>query len=188
MPILGFGVFQIPPDETEKAVTDALAAGYRHIDTAAAYVNEEAVGRAIAAGDIARDDIFVTTKVWAQDCGEEDTKQAVDTSLRNLGLDYLDLYLIHQPLRRLLRLLARHARPQRAGRHQGHRRRELLRADRLVDLIVSTGITPAVNQIETHPFYQRADYQEPHGRARRAAPVVGRLRGREEQTSSPTRR
>src|SRR6266487_1375061 len=97
MPILGFGVFQIPAEQTEQAVADALAAGYRHLDTAASYGNEEAVGRAIAASGIAREELFVTTKLWVQDTGEENTKRAFDASLQRLGLDYLDLYLIHQP-------------------------------------------------------------------------------------------
>jgi len=97
MPILGFGVFQIPVEETEQAVGDALACGYRHLDTAASYANEDAVGRAIAASGIAREELFVTTKLWVQDTGEENTKKAFDASLQRLGLDYLDLYLIHQP-------------------------------------------------------------------------------------------
>jgi 2,5-diketo-D-gluconate reductase A len=98
MPILGFGVFQIPPDQTEQAVTDALATGYRHLDTAEAYRNEEAVGRAIATSGIPRDELFVTTKLWVHDGGEDGAKRAVEQSLARLGLDYLDLYLIHQPL------------------------------------------------------------------------------------------
>jgi 2,5-diketo-D-gluconate reductase A len=97
MPILGFGVFQIPAEMTEQAVADALAAGYRRLDTAASYGNEEAVGRAIAASGIARGELFVTTKLWVQDTGEENTKKAFDASLQRLGLDHLDLYLIHQP-------------------------------------------------------------------------------------------
>src|SRR3954449_11858762 len=97
MPILGFGVYQIPAEETEKAVSDALAAGYRHIDTAAAYANEDAVGRAIAASGIPREELFVTTKLWIQASGEN-TRRAFDASLQRLGWDYVDLYLIHQPL------------------------------------------------------------------------------------------
>ena len=99
MPILGFGVFQIPAEQTEQAVTDALATGYRHLDTAASYGNEEAVGRAIKSSGIARDQLFVTTKLWIQARpGEEAVKRAFHSSLQRLGLDYLDLYLIHQPL------------------------------------------------------------------------------------------
>jgi 2,5-diketo-D-gluconate reductase A len=97
MPILGFGVFQIPPDQTEQAVTDALAIGYRHLDTAQAYQNEEAVGRAIATSGIPREELFVTTKLWVQDGGEDGAKRAFAQSLARLGLDSLDLYLIHQP-------------------------------------------------------------------------------------------
>src|SRR5918995_3814412 len=97
IPILGFGVYQIPAEQTEQAVTDALAAGYRHIDTAAAYVNEEAVGRAIAASGIARDELFITTKLWVSDSGEDAARRAFEKSLQRLGLDHLDLYLIHQP-------------------------------------------------------------------------------------------
>src|SRR4051812_26591862 len=98
MPLIGFGVYQIPEEQTEQAVTDALAAGYRHLDTAAGYGNEEAVGRAIAASGIAREELFVVTKLWVQDRPvEESTRRAFDTSLKRLGLDYLDLYLMHQP-------------------------------------------------------------------------------------------
>ena len=97
VPIIGFGVYQIPPEQTEQAVSDALAAGYRHIDTAAAYQNEEAVGRAIAASGIPRDELFITTKLWVSDTGEDATKRAAERSLQRLGLDHLDLYLIHQP-------------------------------------------------------------------------------------------
>src|SRR3712207_4568056 len=97
IPILGFGVYQIPPEETERAVSEALAAGYRHIDTAAAYQNEEAVGRALRASGVPREELFITTKLWIQDAGEERARRAFDVSLKRLALDYLDLYLIHQP-------------------------------------------------------------------------------------------
>ena len=97
MPVLGFGVYQIPAEQTEQAVSDALAIGYRLLDTAEAYGNEEAVGRAIAQGDIPRDELFVTTKLWIHS-GEEAAKRAFAASLDRLGLDYVDLYLIHQPL------------------------------------------------------------------------------------------
>ncbi len=96
MPILGFGVYQIPPEQTEQAVTDALAVGYRLLDTAAAYGNEEAVGRAVAKSGVPREDLFITTKLWVQDPGEDNTRRAFDASLRKLGLDHVDLYLIHQ--------------------------------------------------------------------------------------------
>src|SRR4051795_13721674 len=159
MPILGFGVYQIPPEQTEQAVTDALAVGYRHIDTAAAYVNEEAVGRAIAASGIPRDDLFVTTKLWVSDAGEDAARRAFEKSLQRLGLDHLDLYLIHQPFGdyygswRAMEQLLR----ERAVRAIGVSN---FYPDRLVDLIDHNEVPPAVNQIETHPYFQRADYQQ----------------------------
>jgi 2,5-diketo-D-gluconate reductase A len=158
MPILGFGVFQIPPEDTEKVVVDALAAGYRALDTAASYGNEEAVGRAIESSGIPREELFVTTKLWIQDAGEENTKRAFDVSLQKLGLDYLDLYLIHQPIGdvygswRAMEGLARQERVRAIGVSNFH-------SDRLVDLIVHNEVTPAVNQIETHPFFQRTEDQ-----------------------------
>jgi 2,5-diketo-D-gluconate reductase A len=154
MPILGFGVFQIPAEDTEKAVIDALAAGYRHLDTASSYGNEEAVGSAIAASGIDRDELFVTTKLWVQDTGEEATKRAFEASLGRLGLDYLDLYLIHQPFGdyygswRAMQALNEQGAVRAIGVSNFY-------PDRLVDLIDRTGFTPAVNQIETHPFFQR---------------------------------
>ena len=157
MPILGFGVYQIPAEDTKQAVSAALAAGYRNIDTAAAYGNEESVGRAIAASGIAREDLFVTTKVWVQDAGEDPTKEAFDASVQRLGLDYLDLYLIHQPYGdyygswRAMRALNEQGLAKAVGVANFH-------PDRLVDLIERTDFTPAVNQIETHPYFQRADY------------------------------
>ena len=98
MPILGFGVFQIPPEETEQAVATALELGYRLIDTAASYGNEEAVGRALRSSGIPRDELFITTKLWIQNPGEANAKRAFEGSLGRLGLDHVDLYLIHQPL------------------------------------------------------------------------------------------
>jgi 2,5-diketo-D-gluconate reductase A len=139
MPILGFGVFQIPAEQTEQAVADALAAGYRHLDTAA-YGNEEAVGRAIAASGIARGKLFVTTKLWVQDTGEENTKKAFGASLQRLGLDYLDLYLIHQPYGdyygswRAMRALNEQDMVKAIGVCNFY-------PDRLVDLIDRTGFT-----------------------------------------------
>jgi diketogulonate reductase-like aldo/keto reductase len=160
MPILGFGVYQIPPEETERAVTDALAAGYRLLDTAAAYRNEEAVGRAIRNSGIPREELFVTTKPWVQDTpAEENTGRALDTSLRKLGLDHVDLYLMHQPYGdvhgqwRGMEALHREGRAKAIGVSNFY-------PDRLVDLIVNNEITPAVNQIEVHPFFQRVADQE----------------------------
>jgi 2,5-diketo-D-gluconate reductase A len=159
MPILGFGVYQIPAEQTEQAVTDALAAGYRHIDTAAAYGNEEAVGRAIKSSGIPRDELFVTTKLWVSDAGEDNAKRAFETSLQRLGLDHLDLYLIHQPFGdyysswRAMQDLHRQGVIKAIGVSNFH-------PDRLVDLIDHNEITPAVNQIETHPYFQRTADQE----------------------------
>ena len=162
MPILGFGVYQIPPEETQAAVEAALAAGYRHIDTAAAYGNEEAVGKAIVASGIARDELWITTKLWVQHNPggrvEDDTRRAFDTSLRRLGLDVIDLYLIHQPFGdvysewRAMQELLGEGLVRSIGVSNFH-------PDRLVDLIDHSEIAPAVNQIETHPFYQRASDQ-----------------------------
>ena len=154
MPALGFGVYQIPAEQTEQAVTDALAAGYRSLDTAAAYRNEEAAGRAIASSGIARSELFVTTKLWIQDVGEGNAKRAFEASLRRLGLDYVDLYLIHQPLGdyysswQTMQELNRAGVAKAIGVSNFH-------SDRLVDLIDHNEITPAVNQIEAHPFFQR---------------------------------
>ncbi|MFM9697037.1 aldo/keto reductase [Streptomyces europaeiscabiei] len=160
MPILGFGVFQIPAEQTEQAVTDALAAGYRLLDTASAYQNEEAVGRAIRSSGIPREELFVTTKLWVQDApAEENTKRAFETSLTKLGLDYLDLYLMHQPYGDVYgqwRAME--------GLHLQDRVRAIGVAnfypDRLLDLVINNEVTPAVNQVETHPFFQRTADQE----------------------------
>jgi 2,5-diketo-D-gluconate reductase A len=166
MPILGFGVYQIPPEQTERAVSDALAAGYRLLDTAAAYGNEEAVGRAIKASSIPREELFITTKLWVQDSPAQDnTRHAFETSLTKLGLDYLDLYLMHQPFGDVYAQW----RAMEAVNHEG-----LAKAigvanfypDRLLDLILNNEITPQVNQIETHPFFQRTadhDLMREHG-------------------------
>ena len=160
IPILGFGVYQIPPEETEAAVGAALEVGYRHLDTAAGYRNEEAVGRAIKSSGIAREDLFVTTKLWIQDRpAEENTKRAFDVSLKRLGLDHLDLYLMHQPFGDVY--------GQWRAMQELHGE-GLIRAigvsnfypDRLVDLSDHNDVNPAVNQIETHPFFQRHDDQQ----------------------------
>ncbi|WP_030277637.1 aldo/keto reductase [Streptomyces sp. NRRL B-24484] len=155
MPILGFGVFQIDPDKTEQAVTDALAAGYRLLDTAAAYGNEEAVGRAIKNSGIPREELFVTTKLWVQDAPAQDnTRRALETSLAKLGLDHVDLYLMHQPYGdvygqwRAMESANRGGLARAIGVANFH-------PDRLLDLILNNEIAPQVNQIETHPFFQR---------------------------------
>ena len=160
MPILGFGVFQIPAEETEQTVLDALEAGYRALDTAASYGNEEAVGRAIASSGIPRGDLFVTTKLWIQQqAGEEGARRAFEASLQRLGLDYVDLYLIHQPLGdyysswRAMQTINRDGLAKAIGVANFY-------PDRLVDLVDHNEIIPAVNQIETHPFFQRTADQE----------------------------
>lgn len=158
MPILGFGVYQIPPDDTERAVSEALAAGYRSIDTAEAYRNEAAVGRAISASGIGRDELFVTTKVWISHAGEAATAEAYERSLGRLDLDYVDLYLVHQPFgdyygawRAMEQLLA-DGRVRAIGVSNFY-------PDRLVDLQLHAETTPMVNQIETHPYFQRTEDQ-----------------------------
>lgn len=160
MPILGFGVFQIAdPADCERAVTDALAAGYRAIDTAASYLNEEAVGRAIAASGVPRDELFITTKLWIQHAGEGKTRAAFERSLQRLGLDYVDLYLIHQPYGdvygawRDLEKITADGLSRAIGVSNFH-------PDRLIDLIAHNDIVPAVDQVETHPFHQRVADQE----------------------------
>ncbi|HET9127430.1 MAG TPA: aldo/keto reductase [Propionibacteriaceae bacterium] len=160
MPILGFGVFQIAdPAECERAVSDALAAGYRSIDTAASYLNEAAVGRAIAASGVPREELFITTKLWVQDVAEGKARAAFERSLSRLGLDYLDLYLIHQPYgdvygawRDMERIAS-----EKLSRAIGVSN---FQPDRLIDLILHNDVVPAVNQVETHPFHQRVADQE----------------------------
>ncbi|MWV42700.1 aldo/keto reductase [Paenibacillus sp. HJL G12] len=158
MPILGFGVYQIADqNECERSVYDALMAGYRLIDTAASYLNEEAVGRAIKRSGVAREDLFITTKLWVQDTGYDRTKRAFEKSLERLQLDYLDLYLIHQPYGdvygswRAMEELHREGKIRAIGVSNFHE-------DRLIDLILHNEIVPAVNQVETHPFNQQIDH------------------------------
>jgi 2,5-diketo-D-gluconate reductase A len=160
MPILGFGVFQVPDlAECERSVRDALDVGYRLIDTAAAYGNEEAVGNAIRRSGIPREEIFVTTKLWVTDAGFERTKAAFDRSMKRLGLDYLDLYLIHQPYGdiygswRAMEELNREKRTRAIGVSNFH-------PDRVMDLILHHQVPPAINQIETHPFHQQVETQQ----------------------------
>ena len=159
MPILGFGVYQIPPEDTERCVAEALEVGYRHIDTAAAYANERAVGRAVAASGIPRDELFLTTKLWIHNSGEDGTRRQLEKSLERLGVDRIDLYLIHQPFgdvysswRAMQRALG-DGLVRSIGVSNFH-------PDRLVDLIENNDVAPAVNQIETHPFFQRTHDHE----------------------------
>ncbi len=160
MPLLGFGVFQIDDaEECERSIYDALRAGYRLIDTAAAYGNEEAVGQAIRRSGVPREDLFITTKLWIQDAGDENTRKAFERSLRRLQLEYLDLYLIHQPYGdvygawRAMEKLYREGRVRAIGVSNFY-------PDRVMDLMVHNTITPMVNQIETHPFHQQIDTQK----------------------------
>lgn len=155
MPLLGFGVFQIPNfDDCKQAVLTALKQGYRLIDTAVAYGNERAVGAAIRESGIARDEIFVTTKLWVQDAGDEATQRAIQASLDRLGLDYIDLYLIHQPLGDVYGSW----RAMEAAYHAGQLKAlgvANFENDRLQDLMMHNEVKPTVDQIELHPFYQQ---------------------------------
>ncbi|MEE0680044.1 MAG: aldo/keto reductase [Ruthenibacterium sp.] len=155
MPLEGFGVFQVPdPAVCEQAVLDAIATGYRLIDTAAAYMNEQAVGAAIQKCGVPREELFITTKLWVQDASYEGAKRAIETSLRNLGLDYIDLYLIHQPMGDYIGAYRAMEEAYREGK---------LKAigvcnfypNRLADLCETVEVTPAVNQVELHPFFQQ---------------------------------
>lgn len=160
MPILGFGVFQIPDAaECEQSVYDAIQTGYRLIDTAASYMNEEAVGKAIIRSGVPREELFITTKLWIQDAGYESAKKAFEKSLKKLGLDYLDLYLIHQPYGdvygawRAMQELYFEKKTRAIGVSNFH-------PDRVMDFIVHNEVVPAVNQIETHPFHQQIETQQ----------------------------
>ncbi|MFD0549311.1 aldo/keto reductase [Streptomyces rectiviolaceus] len=164
MPQLGFGVWQVPDDEAEAAVATALEAGYRSIDTAAIYGNEEGTGKAIAASGIAREELFVTTKLWNTDQGYDSTLRAFDTSLEKLGLDHVDLYLIHWPL------------PSKGLAVDTYKAFEKIQADgraksigvsnflpeHLEKLLSETSVIPAVNQIELHPHLQQRASREIH--------------------------
>ncbi|MBK8616500.1 MAG: aldo/keto reductase [Anaerolineales bacterium] len=159
IPILGFGVFQIAdPAECERSVVDAIQAGYTHIDTAASYMNEEAVGRGIKQSGIARKDLFITTKLWIQSNGYENTLKAFDRSLNRLNLDYVDLYLIHQPFGdvygewRAMEELYQQGKIKAIGVSN-------FQPDRIMDLIVHNKIIPVVNQIEVNPFQQQIETQ-----------------------------
>ncbi len=155
MPLEGFGVFQVPdPAQCENAVLDAISSGYRLIDTAAAYMNEEAVGAAIKKCGVPREELFITTKLWVQDAGYETAKKAIQTSLDKLGLDYIDLYLIHQPMGDYIGAYRAMEEAYKDGK---------LRAigvcnfypNRLADLCETVDVIPAVNQVELHPFFQQ---------------------------------
>jgi len=159
IPILGFGVFQIAdPAECERSVVDAIQTGYSHIDTAASYMNEEAVGRGIKQSGVARENLFITTKLWIQSNGYEGTIKAFERSLKRLQLDYIDLYLIHQPFGdvygewRAMEELYQQGKVRAIGVSN-------FQPDRIMDLMIHNKITPAVNQIEVNPFQQQIDTQ-----------------------------
>lgn len=160
MPLEGFGVFQVPDTaQCEQAVLDAIESGYRLIDTAAAYMNEEAVGKAIKKCSVPREELFITTKLWVQDASYEGAKQAIETSLKKLGLEYIDLYLIHQPMGDYIGAYRAMEEAYKVG---------YLKAigvcnfypERLADLCETVGITPMVNQVELHPFFQQPNALE----------------------------
>lgn len=160
MPILGFGVFQVPDAaQCEQAVIDAIESGYRLIDTAASYMNEAAVGNAIKKSGIAREELFITSKLWVQDSGYDKTKAAFQKSLDRLQSDYLDLFLIHQPYGdvfgswKAMQELYTQGKIRAIGVSN-------FQPDRLTDLIINSGFTPAINQIETHPFHQQIETQK----------------------------
>jgi len=160
MPILGFGVYQVTDaEECERSVFDAIGAGYRLIDTAAAYGNEQAVGKAIRKSGVTREELFITTKLWVADVSYEKAKTAFEKSLKNLGLDYLDLYLIHQPYNdvhgawRAMEELYKEGKIRAIGVSN-------FQPDRVMDMIVFNEVVPAVNQIETHPFNQHIETQK----------------------------
>lgn len=160
MPLLGFGVFQISDaNECERSVCEAIQAGYRLIDTAAAYGNEEAVGKAIRSCGVPREELFITTKLWISDTGYERTRNAFERSMQRLQLDTLDLYLIHQPYGdvygawRAMEELYHAGRVRAIGLSNFH-------PDRVMDMIVHHQVAPAVNQIETHPFHQQVETQK----------------------------
>ncbi|WP_241230701.1 aldo/keto reductase [Veillonella ratti] len=159
MPILGFGVYQIPEAETKQAVLEALKVGYRHIDTAQSYFNEAEVGEAIAESGIPREEIFLTTKIWIDNYGYEKAKASIDESLRKLKTDYVDLFLLHQPFSdyygayRALEDAYREGKVRAIGVSNFY-------PDRLSDIVAFTEIKPQVNQVETHPFNQQIEAQE----------------------------
>jgi 2,5-diketo-D-gluconate reductase A len=160
IPILGFGVFQITdPAECERSVVDAIQTGYRHIDTAASYRNEEAVGRGIKQSGVARENLFVTTKLWIQSNGDEGARRAFENSLKRLQLDYIDLYLIHQPFGdvygewRAMEELYQQGKVRAIGVSNFY-------PDRIMDLMIHNKMTPAINQIEVNPFQQQIDTQK----------------------------
>lgn len=180
MPMEGFGVFQIPEEHCEQAVRDAITAGYRLIDTASSYQNEKAVGRAIRSCGLPREELFITTKAYIQQMGYEKTKEAFAQSLDNLGLTYLDLYLIHMPFGDYYGSWRALEELYQAGRIRAIGVCNFL-PDRLLDLCYNAKILPQINQIERHPHYQRAEdlalMQELHVQPEAWAPFAEGLKG-----------
>lgn len=157
MPLEGFGVFQVPdPAQCKQAVLDAINSGYRLIDTAAAYMNEEAVGAAIKESGVDRSELFITTKLWVQDADYESAKKAIESSLEKLGLDYLDLYLIHQPMGDYAGAYRAMEEAYKEGKLRAIGVCNFYPA-RLADLCETVDVIPAVNQVELHPFFQQED-------------------------------
>lgn len=154
MPAIGFGVFQIPASETEKVASDALEVGYRMIDTASSYFNEEQVGNAIRHSGLKREELFITTKLWVQDYEYENALRAFDKSLKLLGLDYIDLYLLHKPYGNYYAAWRAAERLYKEGRIRAIGVTSFSN-ERLQDLFLHNEIKPAVNQLETHPFFQQ---------------------------------
>lgn len=154
MPAVGYGVYQIPVEDTERCVSDALEVGYRMVDTASAYFNERQVGDALRRSGLPREQVFVTTKLWVQDYEYDDALRAFDLSMKNLGLDYLDLYLLHKPYGnyyaawRAVERLYKEGRVRAVGVTS-------FSSERLQDLFLHNEVKPMVNQLETHPFFQQ---------------------------------
>jgi 2,5-diketo-D-gluconate reductase A len=187
IPAVGFGVFKIPPNETEQAVSTALQNGYRHIDTAAVYGNERETGRAIAESGVPRDELYVVTKLWNADQGYDSTLAAFDASMERLALDYLDLYLVHWPVPKLNKFVETfqafiHLRDQGRIRSIGVSNFEPEHLDALVE---ATGVVPAVNQVELYPRLPQIELREVHARLGIATEAWGPL-GQGSLLSDPT--
>ncbi len=177
IPALGFGVFKVPPADTEQAVSTALQAGYRHVDTAAMYGNERETGRAVAASGVPRDELYLVTKLWNSEQGYDSTLAAFDASMNRLNIDYLDLYLVHWPMPKrntfidTFRAFA-HLRDQGRIRSIGVSNFE---PEHLTALVEATGIVPAVNQVELHPRLPQTELREVHARLGIATEAWGPL-------------
>jgi 2,5-diketo-D-gluconate reductase A len=177
IPTLGFGVFKVPPADTEQAVSTALQAGYRHIDTAAMYGNERETGRAVAASGVPRDELYLVTKLWNSEQGYDSTLAAFDASMERLAIDYLDLYLVHWPMPEANKFVDTfkafaHLRDQGRIRSIGVSNFE---PEHLAVLVDATGIVPAVNQVELHPRLPQNELREVHARLGIATEAWGPL-------------